>query len=148
MRWSRDPVINQLPFIFHCTAITEFLWSWLNKWIHSKNIYTNSVARHDPDFGSHNLTGCCESRDPVTSRPFCGCQSTVRTSDPCPRNIRSSTQRAKSHTRAVPSSDAVANLMSVGEKLKRNETINLTITMIRGIRRMRARQLNPFNDSM
>lgn len=29
MRWSRDPVSNQLPLRFHLTLITAALWAWL-----------------------------------------------------------------------------------------------------------------------
>lgn len=28
-RWSRDAVSSQLPFRFHFTSITVFLWAWL-----------------------------------------------------------------------------------------------------------------------
>lgn len=78
---------------------------------------TYNVAKHWPLLASHILTGCCESRLPETSRAFVGCQSTHLTSDPWPRKIRSSWHLMKSHTRTVPSSLAVANFVSPGQKL-------------------------------
>lgn len=40
-RWSRDAVSSQLPFRFHFTSITVFLWAWL-----SRQTVMNSRTRH------------------------------------------------------------------------------------------------------
>lgn len=79
---------------------------------------TYRVARHCPLLGSHSFTGCWLSLEPVAISPLIGCQSTERTSAPCPLSTLSSWQWAKSHMRAVESSEPVTNLTSVGAKLK------------------------------
>lgn len=76
-----------------------------------------SVARLCPDLGSHSFTGCWLSLLPDAISALVGCQSTPFTSAPCPRRIRSSWHRRKSQRRTVPSSEQVANLVSVGQKL-------------------------------
>lgn len=49
-------------------------------------LFTHSVARLCPVFGSQNLMGCWLSLLPETTRPLVGCQSTHLTSAPCPEH--------------------------------------------------------------
>lgn len=72
--------------------------------------------------GSHNFTVL--SFEPDRIKPFEGCQSTQRTSQPCPEHTRSCLPSLKFQTLSVESSDAETNLFPVGEKLQETRLEN------------------------
>ena len=84
------------------TMPTLDLWEW-------------RVERQRDVLGSHSLTRL--SLEPEAMRPFVGCQSTERTSQPWPERTRSSTPSLKFHTLMRLSSPALTNLVSLGENL-------------------------------
>ena len=84
------------------TMPTLDLWEW-------------RVERQRDVLGSHSLTRL--SLEPEAMRPFVGCQSTERTSQPWPERTRSSTPSLKFHILMRLSSPALTNLVSLGENL-------------------------------
>lgn len=86
-----------------------------NRTIDTVCLWKCRVDRHRLERGSQSLRRL--SFEPEAMRPLVGCQSTVRTSQPCPLSIRSSMPSLKFHILIKLSSPPLTNLVSLGENL-------------------------------